>query len=181
MPHITLDDLKDQLKIRTSDRDAELAVYVGGTERVMTYLVGLATPTAVTEIVTVSWSGKLLLAKRPIVSVASITPVGAGAAISSSTVIEDAAGGVVGLTSGCLPRGRYTVVYSAGHAASLDNMKLAGRIIGQHLWRTQNGGGGAPYPGQDEIVQLGLGYAVPRRALELLAIEATPSKVGGFA
>jgi hypothetical protein len=59
----------------------------------------------------------------------------------------------------------------------------AARIILQHLWRTQRAGrrGGVAGGGDDYAVTEpipGIGYAVPNRALELLAPDRLAPEVG---
>jgi hypothetical protein len=180
MPFLDREALKDQCGIKTSKHDAEMEEHAAATEVIMRYLVGPSEVEPFNETVLVHRSGSMILRNRPLVSITSVTSQ-AGGAISSVT-ITDATGGVVYLGYGC-PRQWVTVVGTAGRVAPAANQALAAKIIGQHLWRVRNGGGGAPYPGQvsDDVVMIGSGYAIPRRALELLGMEATPTKVPGIA
>lgn len=155
-----------------------MQLYLDATEEVMTYLIGASSVVSGTETVEVYRSGRAILSRHPLVTVTAVTR--AGVALDATQVkVIDALGAVISMPFG---RGAdYQVTYGAGHATVTKNMKLAAVIIGQHNWRLMNGAGGARYPGQDEVVNVGAGYAIPRRALDLLAGLALPSKVGGFA
>lgn len=103
--------------------------------------------------------------RRPLVSVTSITP-DCGAALTSDVYVADV--DLSQIVIRCGPLGWYTLVYSAGFAQPGENAKLAGLIIAQHLWETQNGIAGRR--GQ-ETVPSGLGFAIPRRAAEMLDVD----------
>lgn len=178
MAYVDKEALKDQCGIKTGQHDAEMVEHAAATEVIMRYLIGPSEVETVTELVRIHRSGQAILSNRPLVSITSVTTSG-GSTLSATSV--DLAGGVVSVPSGC--RQVVTMVYEAGRAEVQANQSLAAKIIGQHLWRVRNGGGGAPYPGQvsDDVVTVGAGYAIPRRALELLGMEATPTKVPGIA
>lgn len=78
--------------------------------------------------------------------------------------------GVVTVLSGPPLRGLATVSYTAGMATIPANYTAAGLIILQHLWMTRRGAGAVPRGGEDEMYVPALGYAVPRRAVELLGL-----------
>jgi hypothetical protein len=108
---------------------------------------------------------------RPLVSVTSLTP-DQGSAIDSSGYVADTRLGVIRLRWQ-LGYGLYTLVYRAGLASVVsERVKEAGLIVAKHLWQTRNGGGGRQSP--DELVMTGLGFAVPRRAAEMLAKDNIP-------
>lgn len=181
MAYVDKEALKDQCGIKTSQHDAEMVEHAAATEVIMRYLIGPSEVETFTETVQTSRSGSVILRNRPLVAITSMTWPSGG--VITSTTITDSDGGVVYLGLGCPPRQFLTAVYTAGRAEVGANQTLAAKIIGQHLWRVRNGGGGAPYPGQvsDDVVTVGAGYAIPRRALELLGMEATPTKVPGIA
>lgn len=180
MAFVDREALKAQCGIKTSQSDAEMEEHAAATEVIMRYLIGPSEVEPFTETVLVHRSGSAILRTRPLLTVGSV--VTAGGATISSVTITDAMGGVLYLGYGC-PRQYVTVTGTAGRVEVEANQTLAAKIIGQHLWRVRNGGGGAPYPGQvsDDVVTIGAGYAIPRRALELLGMEATPTKVPGIA
>lgn len=75
--------------------------------------------------------------------------------------------------------GPLNVTYTAGRAMVRPNIAQAGRIILQHLWRTQRGSARGPViaGGDDYAVTEpipGIGYAIPNRALELLEPDRLP-------
>jgi hypothetical protein len=104
--------------------------------------------------------------KVPLVSVTSITP-DQGTALDTTSYFADTTSGLI-VSRGSWFYGYYTVVYTAGLAAILSRQKTAGLEVFRHLWMVQNGSAGRGYPGE-ELVQTPLGFAVPRRAQELLA------------
>ncbi|MEV7907699.1 hypothetical protein, partial [Streptomyces anulatus] len=65
--------------------------------------------------------------------------------------------------------GRITVAYVAGRTEVPAHVRQAARIMVQHLWETQRGRmGAARTAGSEEVWDPRWGYAIPRRALELL-------------
>jgi hypothetical protein len=102
--------------------------------------------------------------KRPLVAVTSITP-DQGTALDVSTYLVDSTANIVRVRSWLC--GLYTLVYTAGLSTILNRQKLAGLEVARHLWLIQNGSAGRGYPG-DDVVPTPMGFAVPRRALELL-------------
>lgn len=66
------------------------------------------------------------------------------------------------------------VQYKAGRAVVPENIQTAVKIVTAHLWETQRGktGGRGVSPNSELIQVPGIGYLVPRRAVELL--EADP-------
>lgn len=66
--------------------------------------------------------------------------------------------------------GDLTVVYVAGRTVIPANYIEAAKVILKHLWQTQQTAGMGPrvFGGEEPPVSLGMGYAVPNRAIELL-------------
>jgi hypothetical protein len=58
--------------------------------------------------------------------------------------------------------------YQAGEVVIPDDYRLAALIIIEHLWETQRGTMGVQLGGDSEGYSPGRGFAIPRRALELL-------------
>lgn len=116
--------------------------------------------------------------KLPLVAVVSITPQD-GTALPSSAYIVDTTNGLIQFRYYGWAAGWYTVVYTAGLVSIPDRVQLAGLECARHLWLVRNGSAARGYPG-DDVVQTPLGFAVPRRAEELMAADpdGTP---GGFA
>lgn len=158
-----------------SSNDTELTMHLqAASDWVVETIRGPLTVTSFTDLVEMH-RGRIFMRNRPLVSVTSVTSEFSGATLDSSTYVVD--------TTRCMVRmmwwsgygtGWYTVVYTAGLASIPDKVKLAGLIVARHLWETQNGGGGLPFPGDNDLVPSGLGFAVPRRAVELLERNTIP-------
>lgn len=161
----SLDELKHQLR-RTDDADdLELRGHLASATRyVEKRLGGPVSVQSFTERHLVT-GPSIVPRRRPLVAVASITP-DFGTALTTDAYVADTDVNQIILRHGLA--GWYTLVYSAGFAQPGENAKLAGLIIAQHLWETQNGGGGRR--GQD-MVPSGLGFAIPRRAAEMLDVD----------
>ena len=180
-----VNDLKTQLGIPATDttKDDELATFAAAAGRVVEGLIGGPwLNTTITEPVTPSGGGRILvLSKKPVVSVTSITDMQSGTASSVTGLVIDNPHGIVTQKNG-VPFywvGPYTVVYVAGHGTSVpEDVMMAGRLIGQHLWETRRGAVTRPSLGGQEIVTTSAGYAVPRRALELLGANLEEAVVG---
>lgn len=164
----TLAEVKAQLNKTDSADDAELATYISAATRYVEWrLGGPVAPTSYTERHYLLGEA-IIPRRRPLVSVTSLTSELGACAIDAAAYVADTGLGQVTLLRS-LPYGWYTLVYTAGATPSA-SAKLAGLIVAQHLWQTQQGSGGRPYPA-DDVVMTGLGFAVPRRAEELLAGE----------
>ncbi|MEV6791250.1 phage head-tail connector protein [Streptomyces sp. NPDC051320] len=78
--------------------------------------------------------------------------------------------GRVSVLSGPPVTGLVSVSYTAGMQPIPDNYVLAALIIVQHLWETQRGSMGVQLGGEAEAYTPGRGFAIPRRAIELLGL-----------
>lgn len=183
----SLADAKKHLNIpaTSTTQDEELRGFIEATTRCVEYFTGAVARRTVTEIVH-GGSARMILRQAPVLSVQSITGVNPWQLdIPVDALDIDTDTGVLRRTDWLLFwRGPYRVVYTAGRTTMPANVALAGRIILQHLWRTQYGssraraavGGGEDYSVSEPIP--GLGYAIPNRALQLLQADVQP---GGFA
>lgn len=181
----SLADAKKQLQITTAGSDDELRTYVEATTGAVEYFTGPVVPRTVTE-VTSGGTERMLLHTTPVLEVTSITGVEPWQLDIPVSALD------INADTGVLRRndwltfwpGPYRVVYQAGRRAVSANIALAGKLILQHLWRTQYGasralpgiGGGDDYAVTEQIP--GLGYAIPNRALQLLQADRD---VGGIA
>jgi hypothetical protein len=111
-----------------------------------------------------------MLRSTPVISVTSIATVDGSQSwtVSPSTMYVDSASGMVQVLSGPPVRGPLLVTYQAGYAAVPANIRLAALIIIQHLWGTQRGAMGVQLGGDSDNWMAGRGFAIPRRAIELL-------------
>lgn len=163
----TLAEFKTHLRRTDTDDDTALTMFLNAASTVVeTILGGPLSVTSFTESAQVRGSEFIAPTKRPLVAVTSLTRDLGGAVINSANYTTDLTRNVVRLYRD-IPHGWYTLVYTAGLATILDNVKLGGLIIGQHLWQVENGGGGLPFPGDVPLVVVS-GFTIPRRAAELL-------------
>lgn len=159
----TLDEFKAQLNYTGSADDTELEVYLeAATDYVEWRIGGPLSPQDFTERQFVD-SDIVIPRNRPLISITSITP-DFGTALPSTAYLADTGMGRIQLYYSA--GGWHTFVYTAGLIGIPSKAKLAGLIVGQHLWDTQNGFAGRRQV--DDLVQTGFGFAVPRRAEELL-------------
>jgi hypothetical protein len=170
---VSLEELKAQLNRTDSADDVELRGYLASATRYVEWRSG--GPIAVQTFTERHFvTGPTITPRRrPLVSITSITP-DFGQALDTSTYIADTDANQIMLYYTVLP-GWHTIVYRAGWAVPNENQKLAGMIVAQHLWDTQNGFAGRR--NADDYVTTGLGFAVPRRAEQLLA----PDEIAGVA
>lgn len=181
----SLADAKRQVNLPadvTRDDD-ELREWAASATAAVEYFVGAVVQRTVTAIVT-GGRPSLVLPITPVIAVTSIVPVTTvQQSIDAGVLTTDPGTGVVNRTDGlAFPPGLYRIVYSAGRRIVTANITSAGRLILQHLWRTQRGGSRATTGGGDDWSVSepipGLGYAIPNRALQLLQADL---EVGGFA
>lgn len=175
---LPLQDAKDQLNIAQSDTryDAEIQVWIG------TIIGGLEKLTggpllnrSISEFVKVGHAYRsFAVRQRPLVSVTSVTDNATGTALPVTDLDIDPNSGIVRrkLQLPFWARGPfYTVVYVAGWGVPTPPaFNGAARIILDHLWATQHGPSARPtMAGEETTADFGLGFAVPNRAVELLA------------
>lgn len=182
----SLDDAKAKLKLTgTTAYDDELRTYIEATTKCVEFFTGPIVRRTVTEIVN-GGSDSMLLTQPPVLSVTSITGIYQWQPTIPTAVLDiDGDSGVMRRNDWIsFYRGPYRVVYVAGRAIVPANASLAGKLILQHLWRTEYGaargltgiGGGEDYAVTEPIP--GFGYAIPNRALQLLQGDRA---VGGIA
>ncbi|MBI1757980.1 MAG: hypothetical protein HYR62_01910 [Actinobacteria bacterium] len=177
MPILSLADAKAQLNITSTANDVELGDYIGAIDDAIETHVGAVLDRTVSEVVELAGYG-LLVATRPVTSLTSLTSVSDGTTYDvGGLYVKDAGAGIIRRRDGLpLAVGGYapawTLTYVAGRGATApSSINLAARIILQHLWETQRGGSRRPGMGGDNLDPqfLVMGFAVPRRAVELLA------------
>jgi len=174
MAIIDLQAAKKQLNIDpdyTSDDD-ELQLYMDAVtvplEKELGHVVELRT---FTDLVTVAAGTRsLLLSRVPVADLVSLGRADGSATwpVDDSALSVDPDSGLLTVVSGPALSGHLAVVYQAGTADIQPNWKLAGLIILQHLWETQRGAMGVQLGGEGEAWTPGRGFAIPRRAVELL-------------
>lgn len=173
-PLLTLDDVKAQLNITDTTSDVELQTYIDATVGIIEGLCGPVVGTTVTETIEgTQRRGMLVLGKAPVVAVTSVSSAIAGntTVYDSDTWLLDSAAGILRTNDYSVFSLPVTVTYTTGRSSVPAAMNLAARIILAHLWQTQYGGGDFQLldEGQASGVSSTPGYAIPNRALELLA------------
>jgi hypothetical protein len=161
--HLNRTDLADDIELRT-----HLAAATDWAEET---IGGPVSPTSFTE-THCDVVDEVIPRRRPLISVTSITPY-LGTALTSDAYRADTDLGVIFLRYSV--GYEYTLVYRAGLTVVPERVKLAGLIVAAHLWETQNGFAGRR--NADDFVSSGLGYAIPRRAADLIQY----SQVAGVA
>lgn len=168
MAFATLAEFKAALNYTGDTDDVELENVLEAADREVAWRAGETSSATTTETI---WptSGVLLLSRRPVTALTSVTPY-MGTALDVANLEWTAAGEVYRLDRYTLTRTRYTVVYVGGHPTIPAGLKRAGLIIAQHLWTTQTGLGGLRQAlGGDALATVpGSGFAVPYQAENLL-------------
>lgn len=186
---LPLQDAKDTLNIAQTNTsyDTEIAAFVATIEATLERITGgpLIT-TSVTERVKVGHNYRsLVLRKRPVIGVTSITDIASGTVMSLADLEVDTNAGIIRrkLELPFWSRGPYyTVVYTAGWGTALPAaFNLAARVILQHLWEIQQGPGTRPSMGGPDMTHtyrdIGERFAVPNRALEIMAPYAVETTI----
>jgi len=174
MAIVTLADAKAQLNIQASDtsEDAELQGFVdAATAVVETQLGQVVEPrTVVDQFDFDSCTTAFLLRAVPVISLTSIVSLDGSQSwtVTSPVMHVDGPSGSVTVLSGPPLVGMAVVTHQAGLTAIGANVRLAELIIIQHLWETQRGAMGVQLGGDSDNWMAGRGFAVPRRAIELL-------------
>ena len=166
----TLTQLREHLNITTAVHDPELQQFLGAAQEHVEQLIGPVLRREVAEECEVV-GGTVYLEQSPVISVASVA-VG-GSALSGWVLKERS--GLIRKVSASAP---VTVTYTAGRLICPDAVIVATLIIAEHLWRTQLGGSPSALPLDDPSgAPWSAGFALPKRALDLLAPYLLPPGV----
>lgn len=168
-----LDGLKVHLNITGTASDVELAGILSAAQGVVEAM--LPAPLEPASVVEVFPAGLVLVLRRaPVLSVDSVTATGRPLPLVVGTdAIADLDTGIIRIlpTVWGASQGTLSVAYTYGWWGLPDSLRLALFIVAAHLWETQRGASGLPMPGSDSTpgMGVGMGYALPNRALELIA------------
>ena len=170
---VSLSDARAQLNMGATETrdDDELRGFIGASTRAVERALGrIVARRSFTDRFTVSGSAaELLLRNVPVLSLTSVISADGSTTWSTGGLQVDGATGLVAVTSGPAFTGVLDVTYQAGEVVIPDNYRLASLIILQHLWETQRGTMGVQLGGGDvDMALASRGFAIPRRALELL-------------
>lgn len=168
---VSLQDLKalPSMRITGSTWDDTLRLFIEAATDIVERHTGQAVVRrAVSESVEATSAG-LWLTHRPVLSLTTLADSD-GVVVSVAGLVLDTALGLVRRPTYSTWRGRYTAGYVAGMTTIPANYSLAARIIVEHLWQTQRGTmtPTATPGGLDDSDPVGMGFAIPRRAVELL-------------
>lgn len=188
---LPLQDAKDTLNIAASNTqyDDEIAVFVATIESALERITGGPLVTrAVRDRVRVGHNYRsLVLESRPVVSVTAIIDIASGSALEIDDIDVD-------LNAGIIRRKLqwpfwawgpfYYVDYKAGWGTSLPPaFNVAARVLLQHLWEIQLGPSVRPSMGGGSSGlatgwrDIGPGFAIPNRVLEIMAPYSTQSSI----
>ncbi|MFF7966757.1 head-tail connector protein [Streptomyces sp. NPDC007903] len=175
MAIVTLADTKAQLGISADDTrdDTELLGYVDAAAAAVEKETGRVVErrTFTDQVLVGRPRRTILLPHVPVAELISLVSVdGYAWDVSAGAAVVDADSGAVTVVTGPPLSGTLVAVYEAGPAVVAPNDRLAALIIIQHLWQTQRGTMGIQLGGDSEGGYVpGRGFAIPRRAQELLA------------
>lgn len=174
---ISLEDAKKQINHTTTDDDEEIEDFIAAASQIVEHFAGPVAKQTVVERHYII-GAELVLDEANAAVPTSIAPVTTWSPAVDVADLYVSNGVVRRKDHGVIGDGTYDVTYVKGQSSVLPTIGLATRIIFQHLWKTQRGTTTRAGMGGQDTSQL-LGYSVPNRALELLAV--TPDKAGGFA
>lgn len=187
MPAVTLVEFKEHLNLSadTSESDSELQRHLNAAIEAIEDRIGPILHTNVSERVTAT-NGAVVVTTKPLVSVTSLEMVTTGTTYSPSDLdLGEKSGVIRHLLETPFPAGRYDVGYVAGHdeTNASDKRKTAVLYVAEHFWEMQRKGisdrpglfgedtdtaGNVSEAAANFVYR---GYALPRRALELIAYD----------
>jgi hypothetical protein len=177
-------DARAQLRKPGGDTvdDDELRLYLAAVTSIVEDIVGAQASTSGST--TFDGGKDAVLLPSAVSAVLQVTEDGVVLAAGSDYTVN-ASSGIVHRGTQLAPYtflpGRQNIVVTwAGAGADDENIRLAARIILRHLWQADGAGGGRPTVPAPDLVDTPTGFAIPRRAMQLL----TPSAAGrmpGFA
>lgn len=169
---VSLADTRAQLNFDATETadDDELRGYIGAATGAVEKALGrVVVRRSFTDRFTVARSAtELLLRNVPVLSLTSVVSADGATTWDTNSLQPDVETGLVVVAAGPAFTGALDVTYQAGEVVIPENYRLATLIIVQHLWETQRGTMGVQLGGDNEPYMPGRGFAIPRRALELL-------------
>lgn len=169
---VSLADAKAQLNIPapSTSTDDELRGYITAASGAVEMQLGRTVArTPFTDRVSARPATRqVLLEHVPVLALTSVQSVGGAQTWSVGDLDADPDSGLVTVMSGPPLCGWLEFAYDGGLAVVPERYRLACLIIVQHLWELQRGAMGVQMGGDDEQWSPGKGFAIPRRAQELL-------------
>lgn len=169
---VSLDEARAQLNMRPTETtdDDELRGFVAAATRAVERALGrkVVRRTITDRFDLAGAVTQVLLRNVPVLSLTSVVSADGATTWNVADLQPDAETGFVTVVSGPALTGSVDVTYQVGMVVVPDDYRLAAKIIIQHLWETQRGTMGVQLGGDNEGYMPGRGFAIPRRALELL-------------
>ncbi|MFB7736170.1 hypothetical protein ACFC08_17650 [Streptomyces sp. NPDC056112] len=169
---VSLSDAKDMLNIDApeTEDDEELRGFITGASLAVERQIGrIVARRSFTERCRPDSRGRILLSNVPVMAVTSMQTPDGSTTWNPADIDADASTGLLTVTAGRGLTAQVDVTYTAGMRMVSEDYRLAALIIVQHLWETKRGRMGAIQGSADDPPYLfGRGFALPRRALELL-------------
>ena len=168
---VSLADARAQLNMGASETadDDELRGFIGAATGAVERALGrVVVRRTIVERHELGRTREVLLRQVPVLSLTSVASADGSTTWNTANLSVDSATGLVKVRSGELLSGDVDFTYQAGEVVIPEDYRLAALIIVQHLWETQRGTMGVQLGGDNEPYMAGRGFAIPRRALELL-------------
>lgn len=195
---VTLTEARDYLTANRLADSPLLAAWITASSEAIDGLAGPVVNRTITAELHDGGTREIRLDHRPVSSITSVTEYaydGSSRALTAETVSsKPAAGYLADLTLGTIwrrssgvdyvfdgNRRSVSVTYVAGRYASTSavgaRFKQACLMTLAHMWRVEHGTGNT----FGEVTQTPSGFAIPNRVIELLGVEAQPSRLMGIA
>lgn len=170
----SLSDAKAVLNISTTTSDSKIRDLIESTTAAVEFIVGAIVRRTVAERYDCNGQFSYLVARTvPVLSLTSIAPIINGGIIYAVGDFDvEAETGIMQHKNGRVLVGPLRLTYVVGRTIVPAAIRDAGRDILKHLWSVQTGPHGLPRLNEPvdggSTMVLGLGYALPNRALQLL-------------
>jgi hypothetical protein len=190
---ISLGDARDELNLSSSEQasDDEIRLYIAATTQIM---LDLCAPLNIAVFPVVRTedhnpaSSHIVLGRRPVDQPDTVTEyIGTAGYVITYSATPNAGGdsytyepqtGILTRRISGVPchwRGTVQVVYTWGTETVNPRVILAARALVAHLWSIGNRGWRPSFGGNEAMVQSPMGYAIPRRVIEMLDPAGAPS------
>lgn len=190
---ISLADARDELNLSESDTvsDDEIRLYVAATTQILVDLCGPLNIAVLPSVRVENYDAGgsvIVLGRRPVdLPTSVIEYVGTYAETLTYSATPNAPGnsytyepqtGIVTRRVSGVPShwlGPVQVTYTWGSSVVSPRVILAARALVAHLWSLQNRGFRPSFGGNEAMTQTPMGYAIPRRVVEMLDPSGAPS------
>lgn len=178
---ISLAEAKDHLNITRATDDSELRRFMMASTELVESKAGMCVRRAFTDRVEGRWQWQIVLPRRPVLSVESVTSIWAGGMSWAGSQLDvDHEAGIVSqlVPPRLLPFwwGPWDVAYTVGRADVAEHTVHAAKEQLRHLWETQRGAQPPQLLAGEQVFTTAAGwsFSVPNRVLELLEPDMVP-------